>query len=125
MGGTNDDSWACCTINSTVKNAAEAIQTGNLPIANETIPYAFAIVIVPDGRSGGYITIASTENLAGLNITLQRVEINSTTIKLANNALNIDSVPTENSENFITSGTIYNYFNNLPKIQCITWEDDD
>ena len=125
MGGVNDDPWGCCTINSTVKNAAEAIQTGNLPIADETIPYAFAIVIVPDGRGGGYITIASTENLAGLNVTLQKIKTNLTTIKLANNALNIDLEPTENSDNLITSGTIYNYFNNLPKIQLITWEDDD
>ena len=108
MGGVNDDPWACCTINSTVKNAAEAIQTGNLPIANETIPYAFAIVIVPNERGGGYITIASTENLAGLNITLQRIKTNLTTIKLANNALNIDLEPIENSDSLITSGAVYN-----------------
>lgn len=120
MGGTNDGPWACCTINSTVKNAAEAIQTGNLPIANETIPYAFAIVIVPDGRGGGYITIASTENLAGLNITLQKVKINLTTIKLANNALNIDNEVIEGSNNLITSNAAYkallNNINKLPEI---------
>jgi uncharacterized membrane protein YozB (DUF420 family) len=46
MGGVNDGPWACCTINSTVKNAAEVVQTSNLPIADETIPYAFVIVIV-------------------------------------------------------------------------------
>lgn len=125
MGGSNDGPWACCTINSTIKNASEAVQTGNLPIADETIPYAFIIAIAPDGQGGGYITTISTENLAGLNITLQRIEINLTTIKLANNALNIDLEPTENSDNLITSGTIYNYFSNLPKIQLITWEDND
>lgn len=125
MGGVNDGPWACCTINSTVKNAAEILQTGNLPVADETIPYAFVIVITPDEQGGGYITIVSTENLAGLNITLQRIETKLTTIKLANNALNIDLEPIENSDNLITSGTIYNYFSNLPKIQFITWEEND
>jgi hypothetical protein len=106
MGGVNDGPWACCTINSTVKNAAEILQTGNLPVADETIPYAFVIVITPDGQGRGYITIVSTENLAGLNITLQRIETKLTTIKLANNALNIDLEPIENSDNLITSGGV-------------------
>lgn len=120
MGGTNDGPWACCTINSTIKNAAEVVQTGNLPIADETIPYAFIIVITPDGQGGGYITAVSTENLAGLNITLQRIETNLTTIKLANNALNIDLEPIENSDNLITSGGVYEALasvKNLPIIQ--------
>ncbi len=96
---------------------------------NENIPYGIGINVLkkenPEDNTYSLFIVSAENNLENKVITLEVINTQENYIKLSNNALNIDSEPIENSNNLITSGTIYNYFSNLPKIQLITWEDDD
>lgn len=59
-------------------------------------------------NSKSRLHIAAPENLAGNTfiVSISTTETESTTIKLANEAINIDNIPTEGSSNFLTSGVI-------------------
>lgn len=106
MGGGNDGMWICCGINSTMTNVAQMVRSDSIPVANESIPYAFAIIITPSG-DGGYVTVASTGNHNGISVTLQSMKKTTSVIKLPNEALTFDETPTSGSQNLVNSGVVY------------------
>ena len=112
MGGGNDGMWICCGINSTMTNVAQMVRSDSIPVANESIPYAFAIIITPSG-DGGYVTVASTGNHNGISVTLQSMKKTTSVIKLPNEALTFDETPTEGSQNLVNSDVVHSEINDV------------
>ena len=71
-----------------------------------------AIIIVYSPEEYKIIQIISSDDCSGASIVISKTETINDYIKLPNEALTFDSEPTENSENLITSGGVYNALQN-------------
>ena len=89
----------------TVRNFEECLSSG-IPKNDQTKP-SFIVVFV-DG-----VAAYASEDLSGYDIRVFFEDVATYTVKLPNEALNFDSEPTENSENLVTSGEIYNLVNDI------------
>ena len=99
-------------------NAAQSLEeiltTGVWTRADASKPTIMVCVGKPD-RGNPWLTIGAPELLNGstfvINLTTWNTEIS--TITLSNTALNLDSVPTQGSTNFINSGDLYNIIGDI------------
>ncbi len=87
--------------NTAVSNGIIKID-GNMP--------AFIVVYRVDSAQ---MYLYSYDNCDGATLTIVKSVLNSTSIKLPNNAINIDVEPTEGSTNFINSGDLYNIIGDI------------
>ena len=92
-------------------NAAQSLEEvleGNWTRADLNKP-TFTLVFAKSNTSGqSWLQIAAPESLTEITfiVEINTTETESRTIKLTNEAINIDEVPTEGSTNFLTSGAI-------------------
>lgn len=113
MSGGSDEMWVCCSINSTITNVAQIVTSDSMPVADESIPYAFAIIITPGDGTVGYVTVTSAGNHEGISVTLQTNKKTTSVIKLPNEALTFDETPTEGSQNLINSDVVHSEINDV------------
>lgn len=112
-------------INSTIKDIDEIISNGGI-VKEDITSVAFIIVVGSDS-----FTVILSENYTNLNIRFLKKSSTITYNKLPNEALTFDEEPMENSENLVTSGSIYKALQNVggtgggTLVQLITWEEND
>ena len=100
-------------------NAAQSVEevlTQGVWTRADSTKLTFTLVFTKSNTTGqSWLTIAAPESLTDITFTIEisTTETESRTIKLSNNAISIDTEPTEGSTNFINSGDLYNIIGDI------------
>ena len=115
MLGVNSGSTGYWGVINAAQTITEILTQGIWTRADSSKP-TFVVLLAKNNTSGrSWLTIAAPENLAGNTfiVSISTTETETTSIKLSNDALNLDTEPTEGSTNYVNSGDLYNLIGDI------------